>query len=422
MCLVALRPVFSLREHLFSSMTTDVRGYPLSLVKDLDGGRCRSNFHAFLHQCVGHAVEVGVEGDVVVDVDAGVGPLAHVERLGGQRSQSVAFDRSEHTGTRSFALPEWSLVQPLEQFANRIIQIPQAKKLLVAWGGKDPAFDDLHTNFDLGLVFRMTGARRHDSHVVVHGKFLIGGVEIRIVAASTAHSRSQVIRNEESGHSRKVFKGMHVSADPGAQLLVPSGFGIRVGTRAQHHHEQRRWPDFAGNRIVHRNRGTGPVHETLLARLVFLAKNYILLSAPTLVEPAEATVAVSFRMNLPVLFPSQLQRQMAMLLQLRMQGGKIRKDLFGESFYHLPLSEQGLLDALLVPLLSERPHHTGCGGPVEVVMNGTLANRTGAGYGPLPQPQLEAEADDFYELTHGQSPGWHSVSPVIQIGETACLL
>src|SRR3977135_3001999 len=146
---------------------------------------------------------------------------------------------------------------------------------------------------------------------------------------------------------------MNVSADPGSQLLVPGGCGISVGTRAHHHHEPGGWPDFAGNRIVHRNRGTGPVHETLLARLVYLAKNYILLPAPPPVEFAEATVAISFRMNLPVLFPSQLlQRQMAMLLQLRMQGGKIRKDLFGESFSHLPLSEQCLLDALLVPLLS----------------------------------------------------------------------
>jgi hypothetical protein len=127
-------------------------------------------------------------------------------------------------------------------------------------------------------------------------------------------------------------------------------------------------------------------------------------------------------MNLPVFFPSQPQRQMAMLLQLRVQGGKIREDLFRESFYHLPLSEQCLLDTLLVPLLSERPHHTACGGPVEVVMNGTLANRTSAGYGPLPQPQLEAEAEDFIGLTHGQSPGWHALSPVTQIGEIACLL
>src|SRR3989442_8939432 len=113
MRLVALRPVFSLREHLFSSMTTDVRGYPLSLVKDLDGGRCRSNFHAFLHQRVGHAVEVGVEGDVVVNVDSRVGPLAHVERLGGQPAPKNAFDRGEHTRTRSLPLPELSPGQPL---------------------------------------------------------------------------------------------------------------------------------------------------------------------------------------------------------------------------------------------------------------------------------------------------------------------
>jgi hypothetical protein len=70
---------------------------------------------------------------------------------------------------------------------------------------------------------------------------------------------------------------------------------------------------------VHRNRCTGPVHETLLARLMYLTKNYILLSAPTLVEPAEATVAIPFWVHLPVFFPSQLQRQMAMLLQLRVR-------------------------------------------------------------------------------------------------------
>src|SRR5467141_795437 len=224
----------------------------------------------------------------------------------------------------------------------------------------------------------MMGARRHNSHVVVHRKLLVGGVDIRIVAAGTAHSRPQVIRDQESGHSRKVFKSMNVSADPGGQLLVPGGFGISVGTRAQHHHEQRGWPDFAGNRIVHRNRGTGPVHETLLARLVYLAKNYILLPAPTLVEPAEATVAISFRMNLPVLFPSQLQRQMAMLLQLRMQGGKIREDLFGESFYHLPLSEQGLLDALLVPAFRSRPGYPGRCCPLQVVMDGSLTEQARA--------------------------------------------
>src|ERR1700674_1980725 len=105
MRLVALRPVFSLRAHLFSSMTTDVRGYQLFLVKDLDGGRCRSNFHAFSPQRIGHPLEFGVEGDVVVDVDAGVGPLAHVERLGGQSPQNGAFNGSENTSTGDPPLP-----------------------------------------------------------------------------------------------------------------------------------------------------------------------------------------------------------------------------------------------------------------------------------------------------------------------------
>jgi hypothetical protein len=153
---------------------------------------------------------------------------------------------------------------------------------------------------------------------------------------------------------------------------------------------------------VHRNAGSCPIDETLLARLEYLAKNYMLLPAPTLVEFAEATVTVSFRMNLPVFFPGQLQCQMGMLLQLSVLGGKIREDCFGESFYRLPLSEQCLPEALLIAFLSERPHHSGCRGPVEVFMNGALANRTSAGDGPLPQPQpqLEAKAEDFSDLTH----------------------
>jgi hypothetical protein len=55
-------------------------------------------------------------------------------------------------------------------------------------------------------------------------------------------------------------------------------------------------------------------------------------------------------------------------------------------------------------------------------MNGALANRTSAGYGTLPQSQLEAEAEDFTDFSHGQSPGWQAVSPVIQMREIACPL
>ena len=102
--------------------------------------------------------------------------------------------------------------------------------------------------------------------------------------------------------------------EPGGQLLISCGFGVGVRTRTQHHHEQRGLPDLSGDWIVHRDRGSGPIDETLLAGLVLLAKNHILLLAPPPVEFAETAVTISFRMHLPILFPSQLQRQMAMLL------------------------------------------------------------------------------------------------------------
>jgi hypothetical protein len=75
-------------------MTTDVRGYPLSLVKDLDCGRCRSNVHAFLHQRVGHAAQVGVEDDVVVDAPFRSWAAVRVQRVC-KRAQGAS-DDSEH--------------------------------------------------------------------------------------------------------------------------------------------------------------------------------------------------------------------------------------------------------------------------------------------------------------------------------------
>ena len=69
--------------------------------------------------------------------------------------------------------------------------------------------------------------------------------------------------------------------------------------------------------------------------------------------------------------------------------------------------------------LPERPHHTGCGGPVEVFMNGALANRASAGYGPLPQLEAKARASLILRMDNLLVG---TLSPVTQIGETACLL
>src|SRR6266481_7262788 len=101
MRLMALRSVLFLGEHLTSSTTAEMRSHTLSLVKDLHGGRCGAHFYQLVDQRIGHAVKVAVEGDVVIDVHAGAGPLAHVEPFGPQRTQRTSFEGRKHTGAGS---------------------------------------------------------------------------------------------------------------------------------------------------------------------------------------------------------------------------------------------------------------------------------------------------------------------------------
>jgi len=64
-------------------------------VQNLHRGGRGTNLDQLMHQVVGDAVEVGIEGHVVVDVDAGAGPLAPIERLQGQRFPGWFVDHLE---------------------------------------------------------------------------------------------------------------------------------------------------------------------------------------------------------------------------------------------------------------------------------------------------------------------------------------
>src|SRR3974377_732855 len=114
MGLMALGPMLLVCEDLLPSATTNVRSHSLSLVKDLYRGRGGSNLHQFVDQVVRNAVEIGIEGDVVINIHPGARPLAQVKAFRWQRTQSVLLDRSEQTGARSFTLPERSMVQAFE--------------------------------------------------------------------------------------------------------------------------------------------------------------------------------------------------------------------------------------------------------------------------------------------------------------------
>ena len=87
MSLVTLGPVLIPADGLVSATAAHMRSHTLATVKDLHRCRGRSEFHHLLHQWIRHAVEVGVEGDVIIDVDADPGPFAEIERRGRQRPE-----------------------------------------------------------------------------------------------------------------------------------------------------------------------------------------------------------------------------------------------------------------------------------------------------------------------------------------------
>ena len=61
---------------------TQMGSHALALVEQLDDCGRGAHFHQLLHQVVRNAVVVGIEDDVIVDVDPCAGPLAEIERLG----------------------------------------------------------------------------------------------------------------------------------------------------------------------------------------------------------------------------------------------------------------------------------------------------------------------------------------------------
>ena len=138
------------------------------------------------------------------------------------------------------------------------------------------------------------------------------------------HAGLGVIGNRERRNAAEVLERMHVSAQPRFHLLIARGLGPGVAAGAQRGHEQRRLPGNAGVPVIDRNRRACPIDEHLLARLVLLPQHHVELRPPTLVQLAEARVAIAIRVRLPVFFPQQLQSQMTVLPQLLMDRGEVR--------------------------------------------------------------------------------------------------
>jgi hypothetical protein len=117
---------------------------------------------------------------------------------------------------------------------------------------------------------------------------------------------------------------------------------------------------------------------------VFLAKHYILLAAPALIQLTETRVAIAIRVSLPVLFPEQLLGNVWMTLPLPVKVGEVRHRQHCRAS-PWRTAEQGSLQSVFVPIVPHRPGHSGSLGPLQIFVYGSETNRATAGYCPQSQ-------------------------------------
>src|SRR5262252_11227035 len=171
-----------------------------------------------------------------------------------------------------------------------------------------------------------------------------------------------------------------------------------------------RLPHWTTARILDRYRCSCPIHEQLFAGRVLLPQHDILFPPPTLVQLAKPAVLVAVRVCLPVLLPKQLLRNVWMLLPLPVKIGEVRYGQHRSAAAWRP-SEQRGLKPIIVPLRSKRPRDLGSFGSLQILVCGAEANRTASGDRSQPQAHFKLQSKNFFDLAHGQSPGWQADPP-----------
>ena len=134
-----------------------MRSNTLAFMQNLDRGGSGTHFHNFVHQMVGHALEVGIKGQMVINVYLRARPLAHIEALHGQRAQRRPVHGGEHRAARAFAFAERFVIQLFEQPRDLSIHLLQPKELMMTQSGDDPPLNDLYAAF-CGELLGMSGS------------------------------------------------------------------------------------------------------------------------------------------------------------------------------------------------------------------------------------------------------------------------
>ena len=137
-------------------------GHARSAIEDFHAAGRGAHLDLLMYERLGHAVEVILDGDVIVDVHARLAVASELVAADRQRLESRTIELLVGGEARARQAFERSGIQIQQQIRDGAIHIGKGCEHAVTQPRQDPALYDLHRHFDLRLVLWPVRARRQD--------------------------------------------------------------------------------------------------------------------------------------------------------------------------------------------------------------------------------------------------------------------
>ena len=129
-----------------------MRGNALAFQKDLDRARRQPRLNLAAGEAVGHAVEVSLDLDVVIDADATQAPFGQSIGLARQRLEVRPVEFLEQRAAGNAEPAQHPLVIELaQQLTDRTVQLGHTIKPAMAQASEQPTLDNQHAASTLAL-------------------------------------------------------------------------------------------------------------------------------------------------------------------------------------------------------------------------------------------------------------------------------
>jgi len=154
-------------------------------------------------------------------------PLGIFERRRRQWRQFRPLDLLEQFPAAFADMAHGPVVEVLQQFRDRGVQIGEVEEAPMAQPGQDPAFNDQYRSLNLALVPGLAAPGRQDRRVVMLGHGGKGLVERRLEPQRLDDAGLQIVADNRLRDPAKKVQGSTLALDPVRQFLAEAGKGER---------------------------------------------------------------------------------------------------------------------------------------------------------------------------------------------------